>query len=508
MPLAAVRVVASLFAVASLLPRTNGAVEKPGAVHVEEVDAADTTSAESTTVLGAIPDAEDPTCILGLGCHAGGIPPERGLCVLRGEHHECWDACNRRHHPTEYDVGSKGENLAYHQLVISVRTGNNAAVGCIEETINGLPDITGCEPGDPCAFNNDRNRGICVLTGEPITTPGATPNEQVQCWDVCDTSHDMATFAVGAPLGTQHQVASMRYNCPTSSLPWRTFWIFLVIVLICVSVLAAFIVLSPEVFRKGHGNRGMGLRSQQENQYPEDSQGMGSYPQHGIMEEPPMDKRDTVPVYMQPSFSGGPEEQQAIMQQQQEQLHLQHQQQQQALQQQQAQQWELHRQQTLLYQQQQQQQQQQPQPQPQRQLQSASVLPQPAHITRPLSPAPPQPQPQPQTPTYMIMPQQQQQQQQPTYMVQPQPHGTVYQPRATSPAPQGSASVMSRPMIHGISSGPAAPIVDRVDRFDAGPPGGQTWQAPTPYMTGYYQQPTLVTGASYAPAACVTHTGY
>eukprot|EP00812_Abedinium_dasypus_P014126 NODE_763_length_1372_cov_218.327259.p1 GENE.NODE_763_length_1372_cov_218.327259~~NODE_763_length_1372_cov_218.327259.p1 ORF type:complete len:293 (+),score=93.99 NODE_763_length_1372_cov_218.327259:313-1191(+) len=292
---------------------------------------------------------------------------------------------------------------------------------------------------------------MCVLTNALANEPGAEAAGQVQCWDVCDMSHDLATFAVGAPLGTQQKVLTMRYDCPRSSMAWRTLWIFLIIFFIGVSLLAVCLAYHPGIAR-GRSSRGLGPRVQAEDEYDDDDlkDAGGEYGQQ------PMEARD-VPIYMQPSFT---DDQQTMQQQQQQQRYDQQ------------------------LRQQQQQQQQQPWA-----AQSAFAAAQPSHHSMMLQQAPYQT-------AYM------QQQPQPLQKAQTLPHvqPAVVQPTAGMYGVAQQNAVMRTPQAASGSVMQTGYAVDPVGQLGAGPPAQG-------FAPMYYQQPTPV-ASGFAPAtynAAVRH---
>merc|ERR1719487_77204 len=85
---------------------------------------------------GSYADVVDKDCTVGSSCHAGGIPIARGVCVAKaGGDNQCWDICNLRHVPTDFQTGNIMVDAKIHDSVEAIRSGKIPSVTCnTEET--------------------------------------------------------------------------------------------------------------------------------------------------------------------------------------------------------------------------------------------------------------------------------------------------------------------------------------------------------------------------------------
>mmetsp|Transcript_156201 Transcript_156201/g.277110 ORF Transcript_156201/g.277110 Transcript_156201/m.277110 type:complete len:689 (+) Transcript_156201:62-2128(+) len=89
-------------------------------------------------------DAVDPSCTPGLGCNLkDSISPNRSvLCVRSSERHECWDVCNTRHSPEDYQTGNILMDLEIQKSVKDARAGAFETIKCPSKLVVTLPEAS------------------------------------------------------------------------------------------------------------------------------------------------------------------------------------------------------------------------------------------------------------------------------------------------------------------------------------------------------------------------------
>jgi len=174
-------------------------------------------------------DSSPAGCTPGKSCTNGGMPAERGMCVMdaSGAGAACWDVCNPAHSPGQYRVSTNPVvTMTYKGMVETVRSGLNPIVNC-----PGMKGGDPCPPGFQCPAEIlsqsrvPKGQGLCVID------PNAPMSRA--CWDMCDFTKSVRRYTVGTAEGTATFVNGVR----SSVCPHMTWWFIALSVLGVVAVL-------------------------------------------------------------------------------------------------------------------------------------------------------------------------------------------------------------------------------------------------------------------------------
>mmetsp|Transcript_14151 Transcript_14151/g.30724 ORF Transcript_14151/g.30724 Transcript_14151/m.30724 type:complete len:494 (-) Transcript_14151:354-1835(-) len=262
-------------------------------------------------------DADPASCVLGKACSDGGIPLERGLCVLtESNNRACWDVCNTHHPSGSYRINMNNMvTMTFKGMVETVRSGLNPSVHCSGMT-NGDP----CPPGDNCPNSMlarhkvPEGRGICVID------PQAHMSRS--CWDMCDTRISMTKLTMGTAAGTEERVRAVRNSdtCPHLSF-WKVMLIAVGVIGASASCCGLVMVLRKSAARRGKRSSRANPKEldfdegaeDEENEYTQPGNGF----QDGIMDRSGIPGHDLPP---QPPSAAELMMQQQQQQQQQQQM--------------------------------------------------------------------------------------------------------------------------------------------------------------------------------------------
>lgn len=160
-------------------------------------------------------DVDPAGCTIGRSCTNGGIPQNRGVCVVsRTGSFACWDVCNPNHASDSFRANNNVMvTMTLKGMVETVRAGNNPTVSC--------PGFRGgdiCPPGNDCpagiaaSYKVPEGRGMCVIDPDGYMSRA--------CWDMCDTTILTSAFALGTPEGTKTKILNVRGSTACPRLQW------------------------------------------------------------------------------------------------------------------------------------------------------------------------------------------------------------------------------------------------------------------------------------------------